>query len=268
MTAPPDVDRRPAAPRPTRGRDEYEYLAPLLAEFAAADGDPTRRAELRDRLVEAFLPVVRHVAARYRNRGEPLDDLEQVGTIGLLGALDRFEPARGGSFLSFAVPTISGEIRRHFRDKTWSMRVARGLKDLQQPIREAVEELSDALGRAPRPSEIAARLGIDVQEVIEGLRAQDAYRTSSLDAPVGEGGGTVGDSLGEVDRALAAVEDHHALRPLLDRLPDRERTIVILRFFGGLTQTQIAAKVGLSQMHVSRLLARTLVQMRTGLEAD
>jgi RNA polymerase sigma-B factor len=262
-----------AAPRSTdgttaRSSDSYDHLLPVLEEFAALDeGDP-RRAVLRERLVEGFLPVVQHIASRYRNRGEPLVDLEQVGSIGLLNALDRYEPQRERHFLSYAIPTITGEIRRHFRDKTWSVRVARGLKDLQQPIREAVEELSDALGRAPRPSEIAARLGIDVQEVIEGLRAQDAYRTSSLDAPVGEGGGTVGDSLGEVDRALAAVEDHHALRPLLDRLPDRERTIVILRFFGGLTQTQIAAKVGLSQMHVSRLLARTLVQMRTGLEAD
>jgi RNA polymerase sigma-B factor len=250
------------------GRTEYDHLAPLLAEYALLAADDPRRAELRGRLVQGFLPVVQHIALRYRNRGEPLDDLEQVGAIGLIGALERFEPGRGASFLSFAVPTISGEIRRHFRDRTWAVRVSRGLKDMQGPLRASVGELSNELGRAPRPSEIATRMGIGVEEVIEGLRAQDAYQAGSLDAPVNAGGGTVGESLGGVDSALEAVDTNNVLRLLLDRLPARERRIVVLRFFGGLTQTQIAAEVGLSQMHVSRLLARSLRQLRGGLEAD
>jgi RNA polymerase sigma-B factor len=253
--------------RAERETDQYDHLAPLLAEYAALAPDDPRRADLRDSLVRGYLPVVHHIAGRYRNRGEPVDDLDQVGSIGLIHALDRFDPERGLHFLTYAVPTITGEIRRHFRDRTWSVRVPRTLKDLQQPLRDAVAKLSDDLGRAPRPSEIAAELGAPLEQVIEALRAQDAYSSASLDTPVGASGGTLGDSLGDTDSALEKVEYRHLLKPLLDELPERERTIVVLRFFEEMTQTQIAARVGLSQMHVSRLLAQTLTRLRGRIEA-
>lgn len=249
----------------TRNRpDEYSHLAPLLIEFAATAPGDRRRRQLRDELATAFWPVVVHIARRYRDRGEPLADLEQVGAVGLLGALDRFQPDRNVDFLGFAVPTITGEIRRHFRDRTWSMHVPRRLKDLQTPIRDAVATLTTSLHRAPRPSEIAAHLGIAVNEVVEALGAQHAYTPTSLDAPTRDGGTELdrGDLLGENDPALTTAGYRHELRRALAELPERERTIVALRFFGDLTQTQIAEQVGLSQMHVSRLLSRTLSTLR------
>jgi RNA polymerase sigma-B factor len=265
------VEDHPQAPSDpgvtTRATDEYSHLSPLLAEYAALPADDPRRPALRDQLVKGFLPVVHHIAGRYRNRGEPMDDLDQVGAIGLMHALDRFDPDRGLNFLSYAVPTITGEIRRHFRDRTWSVRVPRALKDMQQPLRDAIAELSEQLGRAPRPSEIAARLSLPLEQVIDALRAQDAYNSTSLDSPSSTTGATVGDALGDVDSALEKVEYRHLLKPLLDELPPRERTILVLRFFEEMTQTQIAARVGLSQMHVSRLLAQTLGRLRGRIDA-
>lgn len=254
-----------------RRRDtEYAHLVPLLSEFAALELDDPRREGLRDELVEGYLPVARHIARRFSNRGEPMDDLVQVATVGLINAVDRFQPDRGSDFFSFAVPTISGEVRRHFRDQGWSMRVPRRLKDLHVAINATVSELSQGLGRAPRPSEIAAKLDVPVAEVLEGLEAAQAYRSSSLDEMLTseEGGATLGDLLGEADAELERVEYQQALEPLLGELPERERTIVMLRFFGNLTQTQIADRVGISQMHVSRLLAQTLVKLRQRLEAE
>jgi RNA polymerase sigma-B factor len=264
----PDPGPRAARAVPGRGRrDDYAHAAPALAAYAALPpGDPRRR-EMRDLLATLFWPVVVRIARRYRGRGEPLADLEQVGAVGLLGALDRFRPDHGTDFLAFAVPTITGEIRRHFRDSTWSMHVPRRLKDLQTPIREAVAELTTTTHRAPRPSEIAAHLGTSVEEVVEALAAQHAYTPSSLDAPAGDGGTGHVDLLGEVDAALATAGYRHELRRALADLPERERTIVALRFFGDLTQTQIAAEVGLSQMHVSRLLSRTLAVLRERIDA-
>lgn len=247
----------------TRTDDEYGHLAPLLAEFATATDD-ARRRELRDELTVGYWPVVVHIARRYRNRGEPLADLEQVGAIGLLGALRRFDPERRSDFLSFAVPTITGEIRRHFRDRAWAMRVPRPVKDLRTPIGAAVETLSTALRRAPRPSEIAAHLGIPRERVVEALEAAHAFAPDSLDVLVHptDDRKSLGDMLGVVDGALSAAECRHELRAALDELPERERTIVLLRFFGDMSQTQIGAEVGLSQMHVSRLLSRTLATLR------
>ena len=215
-----------------------------------------------------YLPVVQHIARRFAGRGEPVDDLEQAGTIGLINAVDRFEPDRGVDFLSYAVPTITGEIRRHFRDRTWSMRVPRRLKDLQSSINSAVGPLSQELGRAPRPSEIAARLGIPPEDVVEGLDAQRAYRSSSLDELVSGAETTLTDTLGVADAELEKVEYRQTLAPLLDDLPDRERTILVLRFFGNMTQTQIADRVGISQMHVSRLLAQTVAGLRRRMNED
>ncbi|MCO1658407.1 RNA polymerase sigma factor SigF [Pseudonocardia humida] len=246
----------------TSGTSEYGHLAPLLSELAGLPPGHPERPALRAKLVTGYLPVVQHIARRFAGRGEPTDDLEQAGTVGLLNAVDRFEPDRGVDFLSYAVPTITGEIRRHFRDRTWSMRVPRRLKDLQGTIASAVGPLSQELGRAPRPSEIAARVGLPVEEVLEGLDAQQAYRSSSLDELVAGADTALADTLGQPDSELDQVEYREALGPLLDDLPARERNIVLLRFFGNLTQTQIADRVGISQMHVSRLLSQTLERLR------
>ncbi|MDT7607198.1 MAG: polymerase sigma-B factor [Pseudonocardiales bacterium] len=247
---------------------EYAHLVPKLTEYAQLDGTDPRRESLREELVTGYLPVAQHIARRFANRGEPLDDLIQVATVGLINAVDRFEPDRGSDFFSFAVPTISGEVRRHFRDQGWSMRVPRRLKDLHVSINAAVAELSQSLGRAPRPSELAEKLGLPTNEVLEGLAAGQAYRGSSLDEILSgdQSGTTLGDLLGEADAELERVDYQQSLQPLLAELPDRERTILMLRFFGNKTQTQIADQVGVSQMHVSRLLAQTLARMRDRLE--
>jgi RNA polymerase sigma-B factor len=248
---------------------EYEHLDAMLEEFAALQYDDPRRRVLRDRLVLGFRPVVENIARRYRGRGEAAADLEQAGMIGLLNALDRFEPHRGGGgFLPYLVPTVTGEIRRHFRDRSWPVRVSRRLKDIQGPIRDAAAALSHELHRAPRPSEIAARLGVETDEVIEGLRAQDLYHTSSLDALGTRDARAVDETLGRVDAALEKVEYRQALRGFLDDLPERERKILVLRFFGELTQTQIAGQIGISQMQVSRLLSQTLALLRRRLTAE
>ncbi|MCY7342291.1 MAG: SigB/SigF/SigG family RNA polymerase sigma factor [Pseudonocardia sp.] len=246
---------------PSRDSD-YAHLAPLFDDLVSLPPDAPCRAALRAELVTGHLPVARNIARRFAGRGEPLDDLEQAATVGLLGAVDRFDPERGIDFLSFAVPTITGEVRRHFRDRTWSMRVPRRLKDLQSTINGAVGPLSQELGRAPRPSEIAARLGLSTDEVVEGLDAQQAYRSTSLDELVAGGDTTLTDTLGTIDAELAEVEYRETLAPLLAELPERERSIVLLRFFGNLTQTQIADRVGISQMHVSRLLSQTMAALR------
>lgn len=247
---------------------DYAHLAPVFEEYASLDKDDPAREPLRSKLVTGYLPVVQHIARRFAGRGEPVDDLEQAGTVGLINAVDRFEPARGVDFLSYAVPTITGEIRRHFRDRTWSMRVPRRLKDLQSSINSAVGPLSQELGRAPRPSEIASRLGIPTEEVVEGLDAQRAYRSSSLDELVAGADTTLTETLGAADAELEKVEYRQTLAPLLDELPDRERTILVLRFFGNMTQTQIADRVGISQMHVSRLLAQTVATLRRRMTED
>ena len=247
---------------------DYAHLVPLFAELAALPADHPDRVALRSKLVTGYLPVVQHIARRFAGRGEPVDDLEQAGTVGLLNAVDRFEPDRGIDFLSYAVPTITGEVRRHFRDRTWSMRVPRRLKDLQSAINSAVSQLSQELNRAPRPSEIAARLGIAVEEVVEGLDAQQAYRSTSLDELVSGADTSLADTLGSADAELDKVEYRQTLAPLLDELPERERTILVLRFFGNMTQTQIADRVGISQMHVSRLLAQTVAGLRRKMLSD
>jgi RNA polymerase sigma-B factor len=252
----------------TEDGNEYDHLVPLLREYAELGTDDARRDALREELVTGYLPVANHIARKFAHRGEPLDDLVQVATVGLINAVDRFQPDRGSDFFSFAVPTISGEVRRHFRDQGWSMRVPRRLKDLHVSINSAVSELSQDLGRAPRPSEIADHLGVPTAEVLEGLDAAQAYRSSSLDEMLSteRGTTTLGDLLGEADAELERVDYRQAIQPLLAALPERERTIVMLRFFGNMTQTQIADRIGVSQMHVSRLLTQTLARLRERLE--
>jgi RNA polymerase sigma-B factor len=241
-------------------QDEYAHLVPLQCRYAELAPDHPDRRRLRNQLISGYLPVAEHIARRFAKRGEPLEDLIQVATVGLINAVDRFEPARGSNFLAFVVPTITGEVRRYFRDHGWSTRVPRRLKDLHVAIRNALPALSQHLGRAPRPSEIADWLGIPTSDVLEGLHAGEAYLSSSLDELLGPGNGAVslGEFLGELDAKFALVEDRESLRPLLVELAPRERTILALRFFRQLTQTQIADQVGISQMHVSRVLRQTL----------
>jgi RNA polymerase sigma-B factor len=249
---------------------QYAHLTPLLEQYAGLDDGDPRREQLRAQLVTGYLPVAQHIARRFNHRGEPLDDLVQVATVGLINAIDRFDPEKGGEFFSFAVPTISGEVRRHFRDQSWSMRVPRRLKDMHVSINGAVSELSQTLGRAPRPSELAEYLDLPVAEVLEGLEAAEAYRSSSLDEMLSseDGSATVGELVGDADAELDRVDYRESLRPLLAELAPRERTIVMLRFFGNRTQTQIAQEVGISQMHVSRLLAQTLSRLRNRLDPE
>ena len=218
----------------------------------------------RDAIVERCLPLADHIARRFDGRGEPRDDLVQVARVGLVNAVIRFDVDAGSDFVSFAVPTIMGEVRRHFRDNSWSVKVPRRLKELHLRLGAATAEMSQRLGRAPTPSELAAELEMDRDEVVEGLIAGSSYNTLSID---GAGGGTeeapaIADTLGDVDLNLDQIENRESLRPLLASLPERERQVLLLRFFESMTQTQIAERVGISQMHVSRLLAKSLTRLR------
>jgi len=216
--------------------------------------------ELRNALIEQHEGFADYLARRLSHRGEPLDDLRQVALVGLLKAVERFDPDRGFSFTTFAAPTIVGELKRHFRDRTWSVRVPRRLQELSLRIEQCRTELGQELGRAPTPAEIAGCADVSEEEVLEGMEAASLYRIGSLDAPVrgGDDASPEGDRVGEVDDELLRAENRLLVRELIGRLPVRERRIVYLRYFEGLTQTEIADRVGISQMHVSRLLARSL----------
>jgi RNA polymerase sigma-B factor len=244
----------------SREEDEYAHLVPLQRRYAQLAADDPERLRLRERLIKGYLPVAEHIARRFAGRGEPVEDLMQVAIVGLINAVDRFEPARGSHFLAFAVPTVTGEVRRYFRDHGWSTRVPRRLKDLNLAIRSAIPQLSQQLGHSPRPSEIADRLAVSIPDVIEALHAAEAYRSSSLDEMLSCGDTTTMHNkfIGELDPRMSLIDDRHALRPLLAELPSRERKILELRFFHELTQSQIAEQVGISQMHVSRVLRQTL----------
>ena len=270
-----DRPREVAAPAVrTAHRDEYGHLAPLFAERAGLpDGHP-RRERLRQELIAGYLSVARHIARKYSARGETLDDLEQVASVGLVLAVDRFDPGRDVDFLSFAVPTISGEVLRHFRDRATTIRLPRRLRQMQGQIYDAAGELAQRHGRAARPSEIAEHLGVDVEVVLEGLVAQGARYTSSLDEPARDGGGDAPErprfagALRTIEAEFDLVEHRESLAPLLAALPERERRILLMRFFGDMTQTEIGEHIGISQMHVSRLLSRTLVRFRRQLAQD
>ncbi|MFE2877238.1 RNA polymerase sigma factor SigF [Streptomyces roseus] len=256
---PPLLPVPPVLPDP---RDRSGARA-LFIELRALPDGSVEKAELRNRLVRMHLPLVEHLARRFRNRGEPLDDLTQVATIGLIKSVDRFDPDRGVEFSTYATPTVVGEIKRHFRDKGWAVRVPRRLQELRLSLTTATAELSQQHGRSPTVHELAERLGISEEEVLEGLESANAYSTLSLDVPdTDDESPAVADTLGAEDEALEGVEYRESLKPLLEGLPPREKRILLLRFFGNMTQSQIAQEVGISQMHVSRLLARTLAQLR------
>jgi RNA polymerase sigma-B factor len=243
----------------------------LLAELAALDADDPRRAAVRDDLVTLNLPLVHYLARRFRDRGEPHDDLVQVGTIGLIKAVDRFDPGREVEFSTYATPTVVGEIKRHFRDKGWSVRVPRRLQEMRMAIGKANAELSQTLGRSPTVRELAEHMKVSEDAVLDGIESAQAYSTLSIDAASGDADDdspALMDSLGTDDSALENVEYRETLRPLLAALPERERQIVLLRFFHNKTQSEIAEEVGVSQMHVSRLLVKSLGTLRAAMGVD
>ena len=246
---------------------DREHEHDLLARMAELDSSDPEYQRVRDELVTMNLPLVEYLARRFRDRGEPLDDLVQVGTVGLINAVDRFDPTRGVELSTFATPTIVGEIKRHFRDRGWAIRVPRRLQELRISIGRATADLSQELGRSPTVAEIAERLDVSQDEVLEGLDSAQAYATASLDGGAGDSDddehpGSLQDVLGSVDTAIAGVDNRETLKPLLAALPEREQAILMMRFFQNKTQADIAAELGISQMHVSRLLNRTLAKLR------
>lgn len=247
---------------------DYRHLLPLFEVITDPTRPATERTRVRDRIIRGHIPLAEHIAWKFRHRGQPTEDLEQVARLGLVLAVDRFDPARGNDFVAFAVPTITGEVQRYFRDHAWTLTVPRRLKDLYRAVAAASADLALELGSPPRPQQIAAALGIPVRDVFDGLQAGYAYRTETLDTlvrPHGDGEVPRHELVGDVDPALEFVDDQIALYPALAGLPRREATVVILRFFGELTQTQIAQRLGMSQMNVSRLLSRSLAELRYAL---
>ncbi|CAM5546582.1 RNA polymerase sigma factor SigF [Streptomyces narbonensis] len=268
-TAPPLPATSGALDTRTLSRSLFLRLRALDTEGAASDSP--ERTYVRDTLIELNLPLVRYAAARFRSRNEPMEDIVQVGTIGLIKAIDRFDCERGVEFPTFAMPTVVGEIKRFFRDTSWSVRVPRRLQELRLALTKASDELAQKLDRSPTVPELAAVLGVSEEDVVDGLAVGNAYTASSLDSPSPEddgGEGSLADRLGYEDTALEGVEYRESLKPLLAKLPPRERQIIMLRFFANMTQSQIGEEVGISQMHVSRLLTRTLAQLREGLISD
>lgn len=265
MTADTLDEAVPSAVEHVRGRSS-ELFSVLRDESASA----AERSVAREDLVHLHLSLVEHCARRFRNRGEPYEDLVQVGTIGLIKAVDRFETDRGVEFSTYATPTVIGEIKRHFRDKGWAIRVPRRLQELRMQIGGATGELTQKLGRSPTPRELAEAIGCSVEEVMEGIESSHAYATLSLDASddSDDGPPAMLASLGVEDANIEHVEVRESIKPLLEGLGEREKRILLLRFFKNMTQSQIAEEIGVSQMHVSRLLTRTLTQLRTSLELD
>ncbi len=231
----------------------------------------TEDPEIREQLARLHLPLVEYLAKRFKDRGEPLDDLVQVGSVGLLKAIDRFDLDRGVEFSTYATPTIVGELKRYFRDKGWAVRVPRRLQELSLRLNKVVAQLTQELGRSPTVPEIANQVGVSEEEVLEALESGQAYSTTSLDAPAGNDEEETPQRLermGENDVALDNLEYFASLAPLIEELPEREREILYLRFFRGMTQSKIADHVGISQMHVSRLLTRILEFLREGMDEE
>jgi RNA polymerase sigma-B factor len=251
------------AGRPDRRVGEYRHLEPLFAELAALAADDPRRKRLRDDLVAQCMPLAQHVAQRFRGRGEPFDDLLQVARLGLLHAVDRFDASRGSPFIAFAVPTVMGEVRRYFRDNTWTMRIPRRVQEIHLRIGPAVERLTHSLRRAPTAGELAVELDVHPDDVAQALIAGNAYQPASLDAPTtGDGDDTVADMLGRPEPRYELVDEYLSIEPMIAQLPERERRVLELRFFGSQTQSAIAAQLGVSQMQISRILSATLDDLR------
>jgi RNA polymerase sigma-B factor len=268
------VPRDPNQEHAAHDLDAHDLDAQIEQRFRELERLPTddpERIRLRNEVICAGLPMARRAAQRFRSRGEPIEDLVQVATVGLIKSVDRFDTARGVPFTHYAGPTIVGELKRHFRDKGWSVRVTRRMQELHLEITHAVPELSQQLGASPTVAQLAEHLGEPEADVRAGLECGNAYRSRSLSSPVHSdelGSTELAEVLGGEDPDLESVADRQALHQVLGELPERERRIVALRFFGNLTQSQIAERVGISQMHVSRLLAQSLSRLRDRLLAD
>lgn len=247
------------------GESEREELQQKFADFAQ-----TRDDALRTQLVEAHMSLATYLARRFSNRGEPLDDLIQVASLGLIKAIDRFEPERGLQFSTYATHTITGELKRHFRDKGWAVRVPRRIQELHLRLGQIVSALGHELSRSPTIPEIAQRAEVSEEEVLEAIEAGQAYRFASIDAPSGSSdeGTSLSAQLGEDDEKISDVDQRVSLSPLIAALPRRQQLILHYRFFEGMTQSEIAGRLGISQMHVSRLLARSLGSLRAAADVD
>lgn len=244
---------------------DYADVTEMIRHLRSLNEESAAYRRQRDAVIERCLPLADHIARRYGGRGEPFDDLVQAARVGLVNAVNRFDTDNGADFLSFAVPTMMGEVRRHFRDHGWAVKVPRRVKELQPQLIRARAELSQTLSRAPNATEIAEHLGVDRQLVVDATIGGGNYSTVSTDRFVGTGDDDrpFGDTHGDIDRNLDKVLDVETVRPLIAALPERQRTVLTLRFFENMTQTQIAQNVGCSQMHVSRLLAKALETLRS-----
>jgi len=267
------ADGRRSGRGPSARHADEAYLRQtreLLDELDRVREDPDARERIYLKLTELHAPVARRIARQYRNRGEPEEDLRQVAMVGLYNAIRNFNPAYGKEFISYALPMMTGEVKRHFRDRTWAVRVPRKYQERRAELNRVTAEFTQQHGRAPTVQELGELLELDEEETLELIDAARAYSTLSLDVPFGpdDDGATLGDTLGGLDDALERVVDHAALRPALASLSPRDRRILLLRFAGDKTQAQIAEIVGLSQMHVSRRLAAILATLRRQLMGD
>lgn len=260
-------------PRVMAYRVRHEDVPDTSEAFERAAGlpDGPEKDRTREEIVCAWLPMADRLAGRFRHRGETLEDLRQVAAIGLVKAVERYDPHRGAAFESFAVPTIIGELKRHFRDRLWSVHVPRRVQELRARVRDARDDLAQRHGvMAPTVEELAFHAGMTEHEVVMGVEAMDCFHVLSLDASLSapEDGHTLGDSLGDWDEALDMVVDRESVKPRLRRLPDREKKILYLRFFRGMTQSSIAEDLGISQMHVSRLINDSCARIRRDVMRD
>jgi len=238
----------------------------LLSAVATLPASSPDRTELRRQAIEDNMAFAQRLARRFRDRGEPNDDLAQVAMVGLVNAIDGYDPQRGCEFVGYATPTIVGEIRRYFRDKGWRIKVPRRLQELRLQVNKARVELSQTMAASPTNADLARHLGVSEEDVVEAIEVGRLYNPVSLSAPAGPDTDLgIADPLGDEDPGMAAVENRESVKPLLASLPERERKILTMRFFGDMTQSQIATELGISQMHVSRLLAQTLANLRSAL---
>ncbi|WP_327115098.1 RNA polymerase sigma factor SigF [Nocardia sp. NBC_01730] len=263
--------KRQSPHRPCPG-ETYDDIEPWFEKLSTLEADDSHRRLVRDDIIGMCLPLADHIAHRFSGRGEPVDDLLQSARLGLVHAVDRFDVSLGAPFLGFAIPTIMGEVRRHFRDHTWAVQVPRRAKEVQALIGPATEMLSHRLGHVPTAREIAAELDLDLDEVTRAFIARNAYQANSFDAVFGDEEDdtppSVLDRLGADEPCYRLMEDAMAVRPLIAALPDRERRVLIWRFFESKTQSQIAELLGVSQMQISRILSRTLAMLRQQVSAE